>query len=94
MGTPSILSLTRKAAALVRDRPTLFLICEVNRRRWVIIVVISIRTTSETVVGDEEIQNQKYRVHRDRRIDSQVNVLTMPTPSFTHYFIMNQESER
>jgi hypothetical protein len=45
-------------------------------------------------VGDEEIQNQKYRVYRDRRIDSQVNVPTMPTPSFTHYFIMNQEIER
>jgi hypothetical protein len=45
-----------------------------------------VRATSETVVGDEEIQYQRYRTLRFRDVVRQVNIPTM--------FIMNQENER
>ena len=45
-----------------------------------------VRTTSETVVGDGEIQYQRYRTLLFRDVDRQVNIPTM--------FIMNQENER
>ena len=42
--------------------------------------------SSESVVGDEEIQHQRYRIHRIREVTRQlrVNVPTSPTPDPNH----------
>jgi hypothetical protein len=40
-------------------------------------IKIKVRTTSETVVGDVEIQHQRQRARRVRKVGSQPNIPTM-----------------
>ena len=47
-------------------------------------IKIKVRATSETVVGDAEIQHLRHRARRVRKVGSQLNVPTMPTPAFSH----------
>ncbi len=47
-------------------------------------IKIKVRATSETVVGYAEIQHQMHRARRVRKVDSQLNVPTMPTSAFSH----------
>jgi hypothetical protein len=49
-------------------------------------IQIKVRTTSETVVGDEEIQHQSHRDHRVVKVDRQFNIPTMSTPAFSYVF--------
>ncbi len=43
-----------------------------------------VRSTSETVVGDEEIQHQRHRARRIRNVDRQINIPTMSTSVFSY----------
>ena len=69
------------------------------------VVKTRVRTTSETVVVDEEIQHQRHRAPRVHKVGLQLDIPTMSTPAFSNmlrlgvmcgteiWFIMNQESE-
>jgi hypothetical protein len=43
-----------------------------------------VRTTSESVVGDAEVQDQRHRAHRLREVVSQLDVPTLLTPVPSH----------
>jgi hypothetical protein len=43
-----------------------------------------VRVTSETVMGDEEIQHQRHWDHHVHKVGSQFNVPTMSTLDFNH----------
>jgi hypothetical protein len=45
---------------------------------------LDFKSTSETVVVDVEIQYQRHRVLRVRKVGIQFNVPTIPTPDFRH----------
>ena len=45
------------------------------------VVKTRVRVTSETVVGDTEVQHQRHRVHRVRKVVRQLDT-TMSTPTF------------
>jgi hypothetical protein len=47
-------------------------------------IKIKVRATSETVVGDAEIQHQRYRTRRVRKVGSQLNIPKMPTPALSY----------
>jgi hypothetical protein len=42
------------------------------------------RFVDETVVGDVEVQHQRHRVHRVRKVDRQMDIPTMSTPDFSN----------
>ena len=44
----------------------------------------SVRATSETVVGDAELQDQRRRARHIRKAGSHLDVPTMLTPAFSH----------
>ncbi len=46
-------------------------------------IKIKVRATSETVVGDVEIQHQRDRARRVRKVGSQLKTPTIPTPAFS-----------
>jgi hypothetical protein len=56
-----------------------------------VVVNIRVRVTSESVVGDMEIQHQRHRTRRIREVTSQLNVPTSLTPALNHllrfYFV-------
>ncbi len=43
-----------------------------------------VRGTSETVVGDAEVQDQRHQVRRIRKVGSQLDVPTVLTSAFSH----------
>ncbi len=43
-----------------------------------------VRATSETVVGDTEVQYQRHQARRVRKVGSQLNMPTMSTPAFSN----------
>ncbi len=43
-----------------------------------------VSATSETVVGDVEIQHQRHRARRVRKVGRQLNIPTMPTPAVSY----------
>jgi hypothetical protein len=43
-----------------------------------------VRATSETVVGDAEVQHQRHQARRVRKVGSQLNMPTMSTPAFSN----------
>jgi hypothetical protein len=43
-----------------------------------------VRATSETVVGDAEVQHQRYRARLVRMVGHQLNIPTMSTPVFSN----------
>jgi hypothetical protein len=43
-----------------------------------------VRATSETVVGDTEVRDQRNRAHRFRLVGHQFNFPTMSTPDFSN----------
>jgi hypothetical protein len=45
-------------------------------------IKIKVRATSETVVGDAEIQHHRHQARRVRKVGSQLNIPTMPTTAF------------
>ena len=45
-----------------------------------------VRAASETVVGDAEIQHQRHRARRVRKVGRQLNIPTMSTPAFSNVF--------
>jgi hypothetical protein len=51
-------------------------------------VIVSVKTrvrdTSETVVGDEGVQDQRHWNHRVREVGIQLNIPTMSTPDFSY----------
>jgi len=47
-------------------------------------IKIRVRPTSETVVGNVEVQDQRHRVHLIRKVGSQIDVPTIMTPAFRH----------
>ena len=47
-------------------------------------IKIKVRATSETVVGDAEIQHQRHRARRVRKVGHQLNIPTMSTPAFSN----------
>ena len=47
-------------------------------------IQIEVRATSETVVGDAEIQHQRHRARRVRKVGRQLNIPTMSTPAFSY----------
>ncbi len=49
-----------------------------------LLVKTRVRTTSETVVVDEEIQHQRHRSHRVLKVGHQLNIPTMSKPDFSH----------
>ena len=50
-----------------------------------------VRSTSESVVGDTEVQSQRHRTHRVREVTRQLDVPTSLTPHASHllcfYFV-------
>jgi hypothetical protein len=50
-------------------------------------VKVRVRTTSETVVDDVEIQHHRHRTHRVHKIDRQINIPTMSTPAFSYVLL-------
>ena len=55
-------------------------------------IYIRVRATSESVVGDVEIQHQRHRIRRIREVTSQLDVPTSFTPAPSHllcfYFVV------
>ncbi len=43
-----------------------------------------VRVTSETVVGDVEVQDQRHRARRVRKTGRQLNIPTMSTPAVSN----------
>jgi hypothetical protein len=43
-----------------------------------------VRPTSETVVGDVEVQDQRHRDHLVRKVDHQLDIPTTSTPVFSN----------
>ncbi len=43
-----------------------------------------VRATSETVVGDAEVQHQRHRARRVRKVGHQLKIPTMSTPAFNN----------
>ena len=43
-----------------------------------------VRATSETVVGDAEVQHQRHRARRVRKVCFQLDIPTMSTPAFSN----------
>jgi hypothetical protein len=43
-----------------------------------------VRGTSETVVVDTKIQDQGHRTHHVHKVNSQLNIPTIPTPVFSY----------
>ncbi len=48
-----------------------------------------VRATSETIVGDAEIQHQRQRVHHVRKVDRQFNIPTISTPAFSYVLCLD-----
>jgi hypothetical protein len=47
-------------------------------------IKIRVRPTSETLVGDVEVQHQRYRVRRVREVVSQLDAPTLLIPASNH----------
>ncbi len=54
-------------------------------------IKIRVRSTSETVVGDVEVQDQRHLTRRIRKVDSQLDVPTMLSPVFNHLLCFHFE---
>ncbi len=52
------------------------------------VVKTRIRVTSETVVGDVEVQYQRDRVRRVRKVGHQLDMHTMSTPPFSNVWCL------
>jgi hypothetical protein len=49
-----------------------------------------VRATSETVVGEVEVQHQWHRDHRVHKVGHQLNVIpTMSTPAFSYVLCLD-----
>ncbi len=46
-----------------------------------------VRVTTETVVDDTDIQQQRYRDRRVRKVTHQINIPEMSTPAFSHVLL-------
>jgi hypothetical protein len=56
----------------------------------------NVRSTSETLMSDPEVQHQKHRTRQIREVTTQLYVPTLLTPTSNHLtllFIMKRESE-
>jgi hypothetical protein len=51
-----------------------------------VVVKTRVKTTSETVVVDVEVQHQRHRTHHVRKVYVQLDIPTMSTPVFSNVF--------